>query len=280
MSRPVGIEVFYWLNDWSDDQASVFGKVADAGYDGAEISIVAGMQLDTNRIAAAAAHAGIQILTSTGLSPVADVSSSDAGIRAAGKEHLRRCLNQAAELGSPILGGVTYAPWMLLPEGDLAERRKWSAEALHGLGDEASALGVDICLEVLNRFETFMFNTVADCLAFIGRIEHPAFKVQVDTFHMNMEEDDLAAAVRLAGGRLGHVQVAANNRKGPQFGHIDWAAIRGALDAIGYDRWVVFETFPNPDVATGRDTRAWRSLAGDLDRDAADAAAFIRGHLA
>ena len=280
MKRPIGIEVFYFLDRWSDDQASVFGKVAAAGYDGAEISFVAGRDIDTRRISRAAAAAEIDIVCSTGLTRELDISSPIAEVREAGKLHLHRCLDAAAELGSPVLGGVTYAPWMFLPDGDLSEHRKRSADCLHAVADEAADLGVDICLEVVNRFEASLFNTVADCLVFIDAIDHQSVKVEVDTFHMNMEEDDLAAAVRHAGGRLGHVQVAANNRRAPQFGHIDWAAFRAALDSIGYDRWVVFETFPNPAVETGRTTHAWRSLADDLDIEARDAAEFMKQSIA
>jgi D-psicose/D-tagatose/L-ribulose 3-epimerase len=280
MKRSIGIEVFYFLDRWSDDQAAVFGRVADAGYDGAEISFVAGRDIDTKRIFRAAAAAEIQIVCSTGLTRELDISSPVAEVREAGKLHLRRCLDAAAELGSPVLGGVTYAPWMVFPDGDLDDNRKRSAECLHAIAEDAADLGVDICLEVVNRFETSMFNTVADCLAFIDAIDHQSVKVEVDTFHMNMEEDDLAAAVRQATGRLGHVQVAANNRRAPQFGHIDWAAFRAALDSIGYDRWVVFETFPNPAVETGRSTYAWRSLADDLDLEARDAASFIKRRIA
>ncbi len=280
MTRPIGIEVFYWLDRWTDDQASVLGKVATAGFAGAEISLMAGLDVDVTDLAKAATAAGVEIVCSTGLSADADISSPDPRVRAAGREHLRRCLYEAAELGSPILGGVTYAPWMALPDVDLDGYRHRSAAELSVVAEEAASLGLVVCLEVLNRFETSMFNTVAECLAFIDEIGHPAVRVQVDTFHMNMEEDDLAAAIRLAGDRLGHVQVAANNRRAPQFGHIDWVAFRSALDDVAYNRWLVFETFPNPAVETGRSTRAWRSLAGDLDAEARDAAAFMRRVLA
>ena len=280
MTRPVGIEIFYWLDSWYDDQASVFAKAAEAGYDGVEMSFVAGVDVGVERIARTAESLGLSVLCSTGLTPEMDISSPDAGVRAAGVEHLRRCLDQAARLGSPILGGVTYAPWMGFPEGDLDVRRKRSAAALHEAAEHAAALGVTICLEVLNRFESFMFNTVAECLDFIDSVDHPSVEVELDTFHMNMEEDDLAGAVRLAAGRIGHVQAAANNRRAPQYGHIDWASFKKALDEAGYGGWVVFETFPNSGAETGRATYAWRDLSDDLDRDAADAARFIRENIA
>ena len=280
MTRPVGIEIFYWLDSWYDDQASVFAKAAEAGYDGVEMSFVAGVDVGVERIARTAESLDLSVLCSTGLTPEMDISSPDADVRAAGVEHLRRCLDQAARLGSPILGGVTYAPWMGFPEGDLDVRRKRSAASLHEAAEHAAALGVTICLEVLNRFESFMFNTVAECLDFIDSVDHPSVEVELDTFHMNMEEDDLAGAVRLAAGRIGHVQAAANNRRAPQYGHIDWASFKKALDEAGYGGWVVFETFPNSGAETGRATYAWRDLSDDLDRDAADAARFIRENIA
>ena len=280
MTRPVGIEIFYWLDNWSDDQSSVFAKAAEAGYDGIEMSFVAGLDVGVDRIARTAESLGLGVLCSTGLAPTMDISSPDAAVRAAGVEHLRCCVDQAARLGSPILGGVTYATWMGFPGGDLDGYRQRSAESLHEVARYASTLGIDICLEVLNRFESFMFNTVADCLDFIDTVDHPSVKVELDTFHMNMEEDDLAAAVRLASGRIGHVQVAANNRRAPQYGHIDWGSFSDALDDAGYDGWVVFETFPNSKAETGQGTYAWRDLTDDPDRDAADAARFIRGNIA
>ena len=280
MTRPVGIEIFYWLNSWYDDQSSVFHKAAEAGYDGVEMSFVAGTDVRVNRIARTATSLDLQVLCSTGLTPAMDISSPDEGIRSAGIYHLKWCLEQAAQLGSPILGGVTYAPWMGFPQKDHSGHRERSAHSLHAVAEHAATVGVDLCLEVLNRFESYMFNTVSDCLTFMEMIGHDSVKVELDTFHMNMEENDLAEAVRSAAGRIGHVQVAANNRRAPQYGHIDWASFRQALDEVGYEGWVVFETFPNAAVQTGRDTYAWRNLYDDLDGDAAEAARFIRRNLA
>ncbi|MXZ67897.1 MAG: sugar phosphate isomerase/epimerase [Acidimicrobiia bacterium] len=241
---------------------------------------MAGLDVGVERMLRTARSLGLDVLCSTGLSPTMDISSPDPSVRRAGIDHLRRCLDDSARLGSPILGGVTYATWMGFPEGDHDGYRQRSAAALHEVAGYASAVGVDVCLEVLNRFETFMFNTVAGCLQFIDGVGHPSIKIELDTFHMNMEEDDLADAVRLAGSQIGHVQVAANNRRAPQYGHIDWASFRAALDDAGYEGWVVFETFPNSRVETGQATYAWRDLTDRPDQDAADAARFIRENIA
>ncbi len=280
MTRPVGIEIFYWLDKWSDDQSSAFVKAAQAGYDGVEISLVAGLDVGVAKMARTADSLGLDVLCSTGLSPTMDISSPDPRVRSAGVDHLKKCLDQAAGLGSPILGGVTYGPWMGFPGGDLDSYRQRSAEMMREVAAYAAPLGIVICLEVLNRFETFMFNTVAGCLRYIDMVDHPSVQVELDTFHMNMEEDSLAEAVRMAAGRIGHVQVAANNRRAPQYGHIDWVAFREALGDVGYDGWVVFETFPNSKVETGQATYAWRDLTEDPDQDASEAARFIRENIA
>jgi D-psicose/D-tagatose/L-ribulose 3-epimerase len=96
---------------------------------------------------------------------------------------------------------------------------------------------------------------------------------------MNMEEADLAGAIEGAGQRLGHFQIAANNRVMPGKGHIDWDAIAKALDVVNYSGWVVVETFPNPAVETGRSTHAWRPLVDDLVGEATAAATFARDRL-
>ncbi len=136
-----------------------------------------------------------------------------------------------------------------------------------------------ICLEIINRFETFIFNTVTDALVFLQRVDHPAVKLHLDTYHMNMEEDNIADAIRAAGDQLGHFHCVASNRKLPGKGHLNWHGIRQALDDIGYDGGLGIEAFPLPNTETGRTVHTWRRLVYDLDADAREAAAFVRQHL-
>lgn len=279
IAREVGIEIFYFMDRWLDDQAAHFHLAAECGYTCVEISLMPHTHEQRERVASEAARHGLSILCATGLAPETDVSSPDPSVRRAGIEYLKRCLSTAASLGSPIMGGVTFAPWFEFPDGDLEARRHRSAESLREVAGTADAVGVDLCVEVLNRFETFMFNTVDQAHGFLDLVDHPSVKIELDTFHMSMEESDLAAAVRSAGARLGHFQCAANNRAMPGKGHIDWAALGAALDDIAYRGPIVVETFPNPDVETGRSTHAFRPLVDDLMAEAREAAGFVRTHL-
>jgi D-psicose/D-tagatose/L-ribulose 3-epimerase len=280
-TRPVGIEIFYWMERWPDDQAAHFHRAREAGFDGVEISLIAGLETPVGKISRELEANGLGVICSTGLSRSLDVSSPDQATRQAGITHLERSLEAAAALGSPILGGVTYAPWFHFPDDhNLQPYRERSAASLAEVARTADGLGVDLCVEVLNRFESFMFNTAEEAVSFVTLVDHPSVLIELDTFHMNIEEDDLAGAIRSVGSRLGHFQCASNNRRPPQFSSWDWTEIRAALDDVDYRGWIVFETFPNPWVETGRSTHAWRPLVDDADAEAGDAAAFLRKHLA
>ena len=278
--RQVGIEIFYWIDNWSDDQTAYFEQAKACGFDGVEISMVAGPDMDFQRMRAELDRLDLAVFCSTGLSPATDITSPEAGVRRAGIDYLKRCLEAAQRVGSPLLGGVTYAPWLFFPEAkELQPYRDRSAAALRQVAATAGDLGLTLTMEILNRFETFMFNTVAETLEFLAQVDHPALKLQLDTYHMNMEEDNIAQAIRQAGDRIGHFHCAASNRKMPGRGHIDWAAIKNALDEVDYQGWLVIETFPNPAVETGRTVNTWRSLVDDLDEEARRSVAFIREQL-
>ena len=275
--RKVAIEVFYWLDRWADDQVSTFARAAAAGFDGVEISFVSGPAIDWQRMRHELDRLGLSVFARTGVSPATDITSADASVRTAGVEYLKRCLEGASRVGSPILGGVTYAPWLYFPgEWDLRPFRERSATAMHEVAQTAADLGLTICIEVLNRFETFMFNTAREGLTYLDMVAAPNVKLQLDTYHMNMEEDDLGGAIHLAGDRLGHFHCGANNRRLPGPGHINWLAVRTALDEIDYGGWLVIETFPNPEVETGRAVNTWRPLVEEPNGDLLRSLEFLR----
>lgn len=278
--RTSGIEIFYWIDNWSDDQTAYFSRARACHFDAVEISLVSGPDIDIQAYTDALNQHNLAVYCSMGLPQEKDITSPDASIRQAGIEYLKRCCETAAKLGSPVLGGLPYVPWLYFPEGnDLQPYRDRAANALNQVAQTASDNGIMLCLEVINRFETFMFNTVEEGLVFLNRVDHPAAKLQLDTYHMNMEEDDLQAAIRLAGEHLGHFHCAGSNRKLPGQGHINWQNIRTALDDIQYSGGVIIEVFPNPDAETGRTVNTWRPLVKDYDAEVIQSGKLIRQHL-
>ena len=276
----IGIHVSYWQTAWDDNLGPLIGRAAEAGYDGAELPLLQPDTLDVRRLKAALDEHGLRATCGTGLTPQTDITHPDAEVRAAGLTHLRRCLEVAAALESPVLGGVTYAPWGNFPEDDFVARRRRCIAALQEVGKIAEDVGVTLCLEVLNRFEGYLLNTVSQGLTLLAEVGSPAIKLHLDTFHLNIEEDDIGAAIKAAGPQLGHFHCSANHRGCPGTGHIPWRDVRRALKAIDYEGWLVVEAYVRPEGEVGHGVFVWRPLSERLDADARTAAAFLRHEVA
>jgi sugar phosphate isomerase/epimerase len=121
---------------------------------------------------------------------------------------------------------------------------------LTALCAEAAERGVKVFVEVINRYETNIFTTVAETLEFLDSRGIPNCFIHLDTFHMNIEETDACAAIRAAGKRLGYFHVADNTRRYPGSGALDFVPVFGALKEAGYRGFVSVECLPWPDGKT------------------------------
>ncbi|MUL41786.1 sugar phosphate isomerase/epimerase [Streptomonospora sp. PA3] len=146
------------------------------------------------------------------------------------------------------------------PPRSEAEDREVLLEGLAELGEHAAAEGVVLLLEPLNRYEDHMVNRLDQAADLIREAGSPAVRIGIDTYHMNIEEADPAAAVLAAGEYIGHVQVSDSNRFQPGAGHIDWPAVLAAVDAIGYTGHLALEC----------------RLSGDAEEAVASVPPFLR----
>ena len=128
----------------------------------------------------------------------------------------------------------------------MPSERGWknSVEAIAATADVAKDCGVELALEVVNRFESNLLNTTAQGLKFLKATGRDDVFLHLDTFHMNIEEANPAAAIRLAGDKLAYYHIGENYRGYLGTGwSISTACSMRSLD-IGYDRDIVFESSP------------------------------------
>jgi D-psicose/D-tagatose/L-ribulose 3-epimerase len=181
----------------------------------------------------------------------------------AGVEFMKRVIDRAVELGAPTMCGVVYSTVGRTDAVPAKERRQqWRTvvKNLRELSDYAGEHGRTIALEPINRFETDFLNTCAQGLEMIHDVGSPGLKLHLDTFHMNIEEKDQAAAIRQAGGCLGHFHACGCDRGTPGNDHIDWKDIAAALKAIRYRGDVVIESFTADVKALARAASIWRKI--------------------
>jgi D-psicose/D-tagatose/L-ribulose 3-epimerase len=138
------------------------------------------------------------------------------------------------------MNGVPYGVFgrpTTTPRHDAFER---AAAAVGRVADEADAHGVTMTFEVLNRYETSVINTAAQAMDFVGASGSEHLRIHLDTFHMAVEESDLAAAIRTALPRLGFLELGQSGRGALEHGTVDIVeVVRQSLDD-GYEgRWGV-----------------------------------------
>jgi sugar phosphate isomerase/epimerase len=119
--------------------------------------------------------------------------------------------------------------------------------ALKRICRSAEELGVRVSLEAVNHLLINYHNTLDSVAEILDAVDSPALGILADSFHMNIEEKDMGAALLKAGKQINHIHVADSNRWAPGRGHIDFAAFMQNLDEIGYQGWITVEADPKPD---------------------------------
>jgi D-psicose/D-tagatose/L-ribulose 3-epimerase len=272
----LGINLMAWSGRIDLD---LLPRIAELGYDGVELPILQPDAVDRAAVRAALERHGLACTASAAIP--AGSSLLEPGQRRRGEVWIGRCAEVAAACGASLLCGPLYAPvGALTGRPPTARERASCLTGLRQAARRAADLGVTLALEPLNRFETHFLNTVDDGLRLVEAVDHPAVGLHLDTFHMNVEEKDVAAAIRRASGRVAHVHFSENDRGTVGTGHVDWPGVAEALRAIEYQGWVVAETFTGsvPEIAAA--TAVWRPLVADPWIYADQSLRFMRGLLA
>jgi len=274
-----GVFHLIWATPLSDIPA-LAARARAAGADVLEIAISREpLPFDAAAARGALAAEGLEGTLVTSLNAETDITSEDAAVRRAGVDFLRRYVEHAAELGSPLLSGAIYGvvfqPKYLTPE-ERARRWACTVEALSELGPVAASAGVRIAVEPLSRFHTSLINTAVDGRRLVDEVNHPAIGILLDTFQMNIEEKSLRDAVRTAGDRLFHVHAAESDRGTPGTAQVHWTELRDGLRDVGYDGRLIIESF-NPDIPDlANFIKLWRRVERDQDTLAREGVRFLR----
>lgn len=272
-----GVHAGLWMARWTDEIAPILRTVADLGFDGVEISLLGMTDEKAAALSGLLRDHGLSVTCSDGLSRAADITSEDAEVRAAGVAHLRWAIRTVAAMGGTGIAGVVYAPWGVFDPDRKAARRARSAEALALIDGTLCDHGVRLGIEAINRFETDLVNTAHEAVTLARATGSDRIGVLLDSFHLNIEEKDIVAAIATAGDRLFHFHVSDNDRGVPGSGHVPWDAVRAGLAAADYDGWIVAEMFVKTGTPAGNDLNIWRDIEPDATSAAAAALAFMRG---
>jgi sugar phosphate isomerase/epimerase len=252
---------------FSEGLADGFARAATLGYDAVEIFPSSAVETDAGAVATLSARHELKVAAvGTGAGWVKHklrLTDPDPAVRRRAIDFVAAIIDLAGRLGAPAIIGSMQgrAEGVVSREQALA----WLAEALEELGPRAEAHGVPLLYEFLNRYETNLCTNVAEALGLVGALRTPGVRLLCDLFHMNIEETNIAAALRLAGSRVGHVHFADSNRRAAGLGHTDFRPIVTALREIGYAGYLSAEIFAWPDApaAAAQTMATFRTLMAD-----------------
>lgn len=227
-------------------------QAKELGYGAVEIHVIDAPSFPMDEVRAVLAETGMRIssivtgriFTQRGLC----ITSTDPANRDAAMKELRDYIDIAASLSAVdgvIIGWVKGNRRTDDPDFD-----RLLADQLRELGLYAGQRGQKLLIELINRYETNLFNTAGELRDFIETWQLPNCRIHLDTFHMNIDEANLSAAIETAGDLLGYFHVADSNRLAPGRGHMDFAAMFSALHQINYGGTISLECIPWPDSLT------------------------------
>ncbi len=229
-------------------------RVAAIGLAGVEL--FGGMSRNPREARTILANHGLAILSLTPQN--VDLCHNDARTRQAALDYYLRLIDFAADAGAPIVSCHSYVG-RGRALASYAEEWGWMVNAARQIAERAAQSGIRVAMELLNRYEAHLLNTVDDGLRFVREVNAVNVGLLLDAYHMNIEEANLADAIRRAGDRLYLFHAADSNRQAIGRGHTDFRAIADALHTIQYRGDIVFEcTAPGPDPFTaikGADSR-------------------------
>jgi sugar phosphate isomerase/epimerase len=218
-----------------------------AGYDGIELHGHGDFRFRDRLPDLRAAHAAGVVMPTVCVIMDHFIGDFDAVKRRDAIENMKSLLSVIAEIGGR--GAITPASYGMFssrlppyqPPRSAEEDRRILIDGLKELGAHAEREGVVVFLEPLNRYEDHMINTLRQAVELTDEVGMDSVQVMGDLYHMNIEEDDIPAAIKAAGSRVAHIHLADSNRAHPGAGHIDFEAALDALQAIDFNGWMALE---------------------------------------
>ena len=263
-----GLELLLWTETFDRESMTLIGRARRLGFDGVELHIRYPDRFPVEETKRVLKEEGMGVAFVVILTKEYNPLSKDAAVRRRSLDYIKKCIDTAHAVtgGGCVIGGVNYAAAGYIT-GRARTDQEW-AWAVHNFREAvryAGDRGITLAVEPINRFETYFLNTAADAVRFCKDVGEPNVKVHLDTYHMIREEKSFYRAIVDTGEYLGHFHACENDRGTPGTGLVRWDEVNRGLRDIGYQGWIVIESFV-PDIKElARVCAIWRQLAPSAD---------------
>lgn len=191
--------------------------------------------------------------------PPGDMAAGERGLAALpGRQaDFRHAIDAALAYASAVRCPRLHVMAGRLPAGtERAALQPIFVENLVWAARQAAGTGIELLIEPINLRDMpgYFLNRQDHAHEIVQRVNAPNLKVQMDLYHCQVVEGDVAMKLRqyLPTGRVGHLQVAGvPERQEPDIGELNAAYLFDVIDALGYGGWVGCEYRPRGETSAG-----------------------------
>ena len=279
MKIKFGASLLSWITPLWTAEAGHYAiqKTAQAGFDMIEILLPNSMDFDAAAVKKQLRENNLDVACSLNLPKEAHIPFYPKQALAL----MQQALDKAAGVEATFLGGVLHGGIGVFTGNPLTDTEKgiitdvWGQAATY-----ADTLGITIGIEPINRYESYVCNTAANVIELIGKTGAANLAVHLDTFHMNIEENNFYDPVIQSGALLKHIHITESNRGMPGDGTVNWDELFSGLRAINFEGNLVLENFSSSVPGMQQAVSLWQTSPHNAQDLAVGSLNFLKQKLA
>lgn len=277
-----GVNTLIWTENFSEQDLWILQRIKQLGFQAIDLSVARPGDYPVEAVKKALQETGIEPVITTALSPENNPISPDHNVRHNAIVNLKGIIDIANRLEAKIVGGVIYAAWGYKTNRPRTEQEwQWSLECMREVAKYARDTGDTVlAIEVINRYVTHFLNIAEDAVRYCKETGMDNVKVQLDSFHMMIEEESFEKAIRCCGKEyLAYFHTCESHRGVPGTGLVPWRETFSTLKEIGYDNPLVIESYDPKFVRAACNSCIWRNFASSGEELAMKGLQFFKNIL-
>jgi D-psicose/D-tagatose/L-ribulose 3-epimerase len=278
MKIKFGASLLSWITPVWNPEAGKYAieKTANAGFDLIEILLPSSMEFNAKEVKQQLKDNNLDVVCSLNLPKEAHTAFHPK----VAESLMKQAVDKTSELETDFLGGVLHSGIGVFSGNPLTENEaEIIAEVWSNVADYAKGKGINIGIEPINRYETYVCNTAKNVMDLISKTGKDNLFLHLDTFHMNIEENNFYDPVILGGKKLKHVHMTESHRGMLGEGTVNWNELFKALKEINFEGNLVLENFSSSIPGMQQMVSLWQKSPHDAEQLAVRSLEFMKNHI-
>ncbi len=277
MNIKFGASLLSWITPVWTPEAGKYAieKTAQSGFDLIEILLPSSMDFDSAEVKKQLKAHNLEVVCSLNLPKEAHI----AFYPKVAEELIKKAIDKTSQLETNLLGGVLHGGIGAFSGNPLTENEaEVIVEVWSNVADYAKEKGVNIAIEPINRYESYVCNTAQNVLDLISKTGKDNLFVHLDTFHMNIEENNFYDPIIAAGKKLKHIHITESHRGMLGEGTVNWNELFKALKEIDFEGNLVLENFSSSIPGMQQMVSLWQKSPYEAEELAITSLQFMKNY--